>query len=397
MVVASHNHSKMALPSRNLPSHFSDISPPCSDPSNGSRKNSETKALSIVTADSDPERDNSNNDPWSNNGSPTMDSSENKYVLSVVFLRLTELTRNAPIRSTGTHPWHRVYGRTYQGFRKWAYFLPCDEREQDRLDIFHKVITEARHGDGLLYSPHPPNARIMDLGCGTGIWALDVANKLPNGHVVGIDLAPIQPPNGPKNCDFYSSFDYESLWEMGEDSWDIIHMQMGSGSVMSWPSLYRRVFSHLRPGAWFEQVEIDFEPRCDDRSLEDTALCGWYKYLKEATQRTMRPLAHSSRDTVLCLQEAGFTEIDHQIVGLPLNPWHHDDQEKKVARWYNLAFSESIEPFSLAVFSRVYGSSLDYIQKTTDAVKRDAYNTDLHVYNILHMYRARKPATPNST
>ena len=235
----------------------------------------------------------------------------------------------------------------------------------------------------------------MDLGCGTGIWALDVANKFPNAHVVGIDLAPIQPPNGPKNCDFYSSFDYESLWEMGEESWDIIHMQMGSGSVMSWPSLYRRIFSHLRPGAWFEQVEIDFEPRCDDCSLEGTAIAGWYKYLKEATQRTMRPIAHSARETVSCLQEAGFTEIDHQIVGLPLNPWHHDDQEKKVARWYNLAFSESIEPFSLAVFSRVYESSLDYIQKTTDAVKRDAYNTDLHVYNILHMYRARKPMANN--
>lgn len=236
----------------------------------------------------------------------------------------------------------------------------------------------------------------MDLGCGTGIWALDVACKFPQTHVVGVDLAPIQPANGPKNCDFYSCFDYESLWEMGEDSWDVIHMQMGSGSVMGWESLYRRVFSHLRPGAWFEQVEIDFEPRCDDRSLEATTLSAWYKYLKEATQRTMRPLAHSSRETISALQKAGFTEIDHQIVGLPLNPWHHDDQEKNVARWYNLAFSETIEPFSL-VFSRVYESPMEYVEKITDAVKQEAYNEDLHVYNLLHMYRARKPMDSKST
>ncbi|EED16656.1 hypothetical protein TSTA_017310 [Talaromyces stipitatus ATCC 10500] len=46
---------------------------------------------------------------------------------------------------------------------------PCDEQEQDRLDLLHKVITEARIGDGLLYAPHPSNARVLDLGCGTGI------------------------------------------------------------------------------------------------------------------------------------------------------------------------------------------------------------------------------------
>lgn len=294
-------------------------------------------------------------------------------------------------RTSDRYPWHRQFGRIYQGFRRKAYFLPCDEREQDRLDIFHKVITEARHGDGLLYSPHPPNARILDLGCGTGIWALDVSNKYPNAHVVGVDLAPIQPLNGPKNCDFFPSFDFEGLWEMGEETWDVIHMQMGCGSVAGWESLFRRVFNHLRPGAWFEQVEIDFEPRCDDAPIEPTALHAWYKYLKEATQQTMRPIAHSSGDIIEALQKIGFTDIDHQVVGLPLNPWHHDEQEKKVARWYNLAFCESIEPFTLFPFCNAWHATPDYVQKTTDAVKREAYNSDLHVYNLLHMYRARKP------
>lgn len=299
------------------------------------------------------------------------------------------LTRR--ISGVESAPLHHAYGRTYQGFRKWAYFLPCDDREQDRLDLFHRVITEARHGEGLLYSAHPPNGRIMDLGCGTGIWALDIANKNPQAHVVGIDLAPIQPHNGPPNCDFYSSFDYESLWEMGQNTWDIIHMQMASGSVVSWPSLYRRIFSHLRPGAVFEQVEIDFEPRCDDDNLKDTAISAWYQYLKEATQRTMRPLAHNWRDTVNALEGVGFELLDHQVVGLPLNPWLHDERERTVARWYNLAFLESVYPFTLAPFTRVYGSSLDYIEKTAELVKRDANNSDLHVYNLMHIYRARKP------
>ncbi|KAJ5987604.1 Secondary metabolism regulator laeA [Penicillium sp. IBT 35674x] len=282
-------------------------------------------------------------------------------------------------------------GRLYHGYHKGMYFLPCDESEQDRLDIFHKVLTVARASDGLIYAPHPNNSRILDLGCGTGLWCIEVANKYPDSFVVGTDLSPIQPTNRPKNCDFHAPFDFEGPWAMGEDSWDLIHLQMGSGSVQSWPSLYRRIFDHLRPGAWFEQVEIDFEPRCDDRSMDGLALRHWYNALKHASEERNRPIAHSSREAIRNLQDAGFTEIDHQIVGLPLNPWHKDEHERKVARWYNLAMSESIEALSLATFSRTYQWPVDKIQRIATDVKSEAFNKDIHCYNVLNIYQARKP------
>lgn len=269
--------------------------------------------------------------------------------------------------------------------------LPCDEQEQDRLDIYHKLITVARVDDGLIYAPHPPGGRFLDLGCGTGIWAIDVAMKYPDAFVVGVDLAPIQPSNHPRNLDFYAPFDFESPWTLGENSWDLIHMQMGAGSVVSWPSLYRRIFAHLRPGAWFEQVEIDLEPRCDDRSLDGLAIRHWYQCLKQATDQAQRPIAHSSRETLQHLRDAGFTEIDHQMVGLPLNPWHEDEHEKTVAKWYNLAISESVETLSLAPFSRIFDWPLDRIKQLARDVCREAFSKEIHAYNILHIYQARKP------
>lgn len=56
-----------------------------------------------------------------------------------------------------------------------------DQQEQDRLDIYHKLFLVARH-DQLHKAPLIPNydgPRILDLGTGTGIWAIDMAELVP--------------------------------------------------------------------------------------------------------------------------------------------------------------------------------------------------------------------------
>jgi predicted O-methyltransferase YrrM len=51
------------------------------------------------------------------------------------------------------------------------------QQEKDRLDIFHKLFLVSRQGAlhkaPLIPSNGPP--RILDLGTGTGIWAIDMA------------------------------------------------------------------------------------------------------------------------------------------------------------------------------------------------------------------------------
>ena len=67
-------------------------------------------------------------------------------------------------------------GRLYHGFRRGLYMYPCDEPEKDRMDIYHKLFLVARR-ERLHQAPIPENwaPRILDLGCGTGIWAIDMA------------------------------------------------------------------------------------------------------------------------------------------------------------------------------------------------------------------------------
>jgi len=86
--------------------------------------------------------------------------------------------------------------RLYHNFRKGMYMYPCDEvrisqlrdrgsqliiasngqAEKDRLDIMHQVFLVARRQE--LHRARiesTTDIRILDLGTGTGIWAIDMA------------------------------------------------------------------------------------------------------------------------------------------------------------------------------------------------------------------------------
>ena len=75
------------------------------------------------------------------------------------------------------------HGRRYHKFREGRYQFPNDESEQDREDMKHAMIVNLCGGK-LHYAPlvHPQN--ILDVGTGTGIWAIDGRNQAL--HIIGV-------------------------------------------------------------------------------------------------------------------------------------------------------------------------------------------------------------------
>ena len=45
----------------------------------------------------------------------------------------------------------------------------------------------------VLNAPSDRKRRVLDIGCGSGIWTIQIADDFPDVEVVGCDLAPIQP------------------------------------------------------------------------------------------------------------------------------------------------------------------------------------------------------------
>lgn len=96
-------------------------------------------------------------------------------------------------------------GRTYHSDRgSHQYWGPNDEQQNETLDIQHHVFTLAMDGQ-LHFAPLSDKIeKAVDIGTGTGIWAIDFGDQYPNTKVIGTDLSPIQPSWVPPNVHLYA-------------------------------------------------------------------------------------------------------------------------------------------------------------------------------------------------
>jgi SAM-dependent methyltransferase len=93
------------------------------------------------------------------------------------------------------------------------YAFPNDEPEYDRLDLQHHIFLFTLEG-GLFSAPimkeQTPH-RVLDVGTGAGIWAVDFADEHPETEVIGVDLSPVQPKFVTPNLVFPID-DLEETW-----------------------------------------------------------------------------------------------------------------------------------------------------------------------------------------
>lgn len=92
------------------------------------------------------------------------------------------------------------HGRRYHAYKAGRYLLPNDEQELERMDIEH-------HNQGLQLgalhlSPIVTPQRMLDVGTGSGLWAIDMGDQYPSAVVLGIDLSPVQVTLVPPNVKF---------------------------------------------------------------------------------------------------------------------------------------------------------------------------------------------------
>lgn len=147
--------------------------------------------------------------------------------------------------------YRELYGRVY--CRDW--FMPIDDLEQMRMSLNDQVFLNVLHGEHTLVQLENPS-NILDIGTGTGEWAIRMAEQYPNCEVVGTDIAAIAETNRvPMNC-FFEIEDAED-WDRPADMYDLVHFRSMEGAFEDWSNVYKNVIQSLKPGGWIELQDFD--------------------------------------------------------------------------------------------------------------------------------------------
>lgn len=238
--------------------------------------------------------------------------------------------------------------------------------------------------------------QILDLGCGTGIWVYEMAERYPCADVLGIDLLDMQPARIVQmpNAYFRTPVDItQPDWNLKPASFDMIRMSQLCGCIPDWTSTYRNILKHLRPGiGCVEHIEIDWEPRCWDTVAYPSKAApfqDWWYRMKDASDRTGKSFnLPYNMDGIL--RAAGFTDTAHKTIRIPLRLQSRERRDDMLKRWYKVEMSQlddrgnrpqGFEALSLSYFVRQLSLSEAYVRDICDALRTVSAPDDMPLYH----------------
>ncbi|OCL03488.1 methyltransferase domain-containing protein [Glonium stellatum] len=291
--------------------------------------------------------------------------------------------------SSSVEKYQWEHGRRFHAYREGSYQFPNDEKEQDRLDLFHHLFTIAL-GDKLHLAPIPSSKsiRILDIGTGTGIWAMEMGEKYPDAEVIGNDFSPIQPRWVPPNVEFEVD-DCESPWPE-RLPFDFIHSRYMAGSIQDWPKLIRQCYENTAPNGWVEFQDFDLRNYSEDNSIDaENKVLELYNLLIDGCEKAGRTACPGPR-LENWVEEAGFRNVRHETFRLPLGPWPKDPRMKNIGALNLMQFLDGLEAFTIGLFTRMHGWSPERVQVFLKDVRQDAKRRSVHMMHTFHVVYAQR-------
>ncbi len=186
----------------------------------------------------------------------------------------------------------------------------------NRLDLRHHLLRLLLHGNyAALISPS--TQRILDVGCGTGLWVREMAQAFPQAQVTGLDLdLSSLPETWSANCQFVTSDILRGL-PFADGAFDFVHQRFLATTLpaQSWPSVVRELARVTQPGGWIEMMEIG-----QSMTNPGPATCRYLQWWTAWSERT-------GLDTTIVehlgglLQDAGVSQVAQRRITAPAGHW----------------------------------------------------------------------------
>ncbi|KKA30964.1 hypothetical protein TD95_001327 [Thielaviopsis punctulata] len=278
-------------------------------------------------------------------------------------------------------------GRRYHWFKEGSYNFPNDDEEQENEHVKHTLVNML-FDDQLHFSPLDEEPqRILDLGTGTGQWAIDIADKYPSAMVKGIDLSPIQPNWVPPNVRFLVD-DMEGSWFYSQP-FDLIHARHAALAVRNWPQVLNNSFNNLKPSGWLELQELDYMPYSHNPNvnIENTPVGQYWQLVREGlTALGVSVNVVSGGRLASQLAEVGLVNVTEQIFQIPIGGWAGDEG----IPWRSL-FLASIQATALGPLTRGLGWSREQVELFLVKVRQSFMDDSLRLGMAMHVVYGQRP------
>ncbi|KAF2009447.1 S-adenosyl-L-methionine-dependent methyltransferase [Aaosphaeria arxii CBS 175.79] len=296
-----------------------------------------------------------------------------------------------PIRNTDHDSYRYENGRRYHGFKDDGakYFFPNDDEENDRLDLYHHIQTLRLDGELHLAPIGQDPQRILDIGTGTGIWAIDMGDKYPSAEVLGNDISPIQPSLVPPNVKFEVD-DLEDEW-VYSSKFDLIHARYLACAIRDWPKLMAQAYKYTKPGGWveFQDFDCSFYSSAGSDYTPDSPFAQWV----EKTTSGLRKFGVETDPGPKIegwVKDAGFVNVEVKVLPMPIGPWAKDKTLKEIGAFNLIQLLDNIEGMTLRIMETAWGWSAAEIKVFCAQVRAQLKNPRLRLQHNYYVVYGQK-------
>jgi SAM-dependent methyltransferase len=279
--------------------------------------------------------------------------------------------------------------------------MPNDEEEQTRMQMLNGIYYTLL-GRRLTTVPLVEPKKILDIGTGTGEWAMAMGEEYQDAEIIGTDIAKIQPTSAPPNVFFeLDDAEEESGWAWGNDEFDLIHFRYLGGAFTSWDHVYKEAFKHIKPGGWIEVLDFDDHSPFMEYLSEHTSFPAWVSAFMEGCRQSGRPrgVFHLEPER---LEGLGFVDVKSTVIDIPVGAWVEGEEVQKTGQHILVTVLLGMEAVCLRPLTEQMGWTADAVRETCESVAQELWKLALdpvksHGFTLnLKILSGRKPGSSES-
>ncbi len=144
-------------------------------------------------------------------------------------------------------------------------------------------------------------------------------------------------------------------------------------------SIFKKAYTSLNPGGYFEMLDFDAKYRCIDTSDEGTPLRKYSDIMITGAEKLGKVITHAP-NYKRYFEEAGFVDVVEERFQWPFNTWPKGKYYKTLCMWYNKDMQEGMEGMTMAGFTRAHGMKKEEVQEMVRLVRSNIDDKKIHAY-----------------